>query len=102
MRQDKLSLSALLDRYNSYYRKLAQSGAAKREENRWSKDTDLNGNELNFEQEISYINQWIEARLAYLDQSLLSASVRIFHARIPDSSSFPLFRGNPHIGMPET
>lgn len=42
-----------------------------------SKDTDLNGNELNFEQEISYINQWIEARLAYLDQSLLSASTGI-------------------------
>lgn len=77
LRQDKLSLSALLDRYNSYYRKLAQSGAAKREENRWSKDTDLNGNELNFEQEISYINLWIEARLAYLDQSLLPASTGI-------------------------
>ena len=35
-------------------------------------------------------------------QSLLSASVRISHARIPDSSSFPILPGNPHVGMPET
>ena len=82
LRQNKLSLKSLQDRYNVYYQKLTQSGATKREENRWSKDTDLNGNELNFEKEILYINQWIEARLAYLDHFLLPASTDIKNIKL--------------------
>lgn len=77
LRKGILSLKSLQNRYNGYYQKLNQSGAAKREEDRWSKDTDLNGNELNFEKEIAYINQWIEARLTYLDQYLIPASTNI-------------------------
>lgn len=69
LRRGLLSKENLLDRYNSYYQILNESGAAQREEQRWSKDTDLNGNELNFEKEIAYINQWIDARLDYLDST---------------------------------
>lgn len=86
LRQGLLSLKSLQERYNGYYQKLTQSGAAKREEDRWSKDTDLNGNELNFEKEIAYINQWIEARLDYLDQHLLPESTGIKNITSADKS----------------
>lgn len=69
LRQNILSTDRLKERYNSYYNMLKNSGAAQREEIRWSKDSDLNGNELNFDNEIAYINQWLEQRTAYLDSN---------------------------------
>lgn len=62
---------------------LSQSGATYREEQRWSKDTDLDGNELNFDKEITYINQWIEARLNYLDSTNSPIITSIKHTSAP-------------------
>jgi len=67
LRQNLLSKEALQERYLRHYQTISNSGAAAREEKRWSKDSDLSGNELNFEQEIAYINQWIDKRIDYLD-----------------------------------
>lgn len=67
LRNNILDKQALQERYDKYYRMLSNSGATSREEKRWSKDSDLSGSELNFEQEISYIKQWIDKRIDYLD-----------------------------------
>ena len=70
LRRNLFSEQSLKERYNAYYRRLANSGAAKREENRWSKDSDINGKELDFEREIEYISQWITTRLQCLDSGM--------------------------------
>ena len=57
----------LISKYQSYYDMLVKSGAASREESKWSKDSDIGGYPLNFEKEIEYIKNWIIERLKYLD-----------------------------------
>ena len=44
------------------------SGAAEREESRWSGDTDLAGKELDLSSEMDYVEDWIRRRMAYLDE----------------------------------
>ena len=47
---------------------IKNSGAASREELRWSGDSDIAFLQLNFEEELHYILDWLEHRLDYLDQ----------------------------------
>lgn len=67
LRKSFFSPKHLSDRYLSYYNKLKLSGAAKREQIRWSCDTDINGEVIDFDEEIQYINYWINQRIQYLD-----------------------------------
>ena len=66
-RQNILSTDSLIARYRYYYELLKESGAAAREEKKWSGDTDVSGAEINFDKEINYISNWITRRMRYLD-----------------------------------
>lgn len=57
----------LISRYKSYYDKLKNSGAADREEEKWSEDSDIYGEIINFDSELEYICNWITERITYLD-----------------------------------
>ena len=67
LRKDILSTDNLINRYQYYYHLLTITGAAEREEKLWSKDSDVNGEEINFDDEIAYISQWIDKHIQYLD-----------------------------------
>ncbi len=68
----------LIDRYQRYYDVLNASGAALREERRWSGDSDIGGYELNFNKELSYIKDWIHQHIAFMNSpsSPILTSVR--------------------------
>lgn len=61
----------IFSRYELYYQILKESGAAEREEQKWSGDSDIYGYEINFKKELDYIQNWINKRIAYLDQEFL-------------------------------
>ena len=68
LRKTDFNPDNLYSRYESYYNILKQSGAAEREEQRWSGDSDVYGHEINFEKELEYIKNWINRRIAFLDK----------------------------------
>lgn len=59
----------LIGRYQRYYDVLLACGATLREEQRWSGDSDIGGYELNLNNELSYIKDWIHQRLAYINSA---------------------------------
>lgn len=75
LRQDQLSNNAILRVFEQYYQLIKKSGAAKREEVRWSKDSDIWGYELDFDNEILFITNWLTAHLEALDDHLFPASL---------------------------
>ena len=68
LRKTDFNPDNLYSRYESYYNILKQSGAAEREEQRWSGDSDVYGYEINFEKELEYIKNWINRRISFLDK----------------------------------
>jgi hypothetical protein len=68
LRKTYLSTSNLIDRYSSYGQLLQNSGAAKREEQRWSGDSDVGGRVIDFQAELDYITDWIKRHMEYLDK----------------------------------
>jgi hypothetical protein len=56
---------------------LKTSGATQREEEKWSKDSDVNHEEINFEKEIAYINDWIKRHMAFLDTTVFPSETGI-------------------------
>lgn len=78
LRKSYLDETSLIERYRKYYTQLKNSGAAQREVYRWSGDNDIAGNPLDFDNEIEYIANWIQKRLAYLDSenSPLSTTIQ--------------------------
>lgn len=85
LRNTYFSEQNLKERYQRYYNILLTSGAAKREEQRWSRDSDIGGYPLNFEEEIKYINNWIEQRLQYLDTSIYPTTSNISSTKLKTS-----------------
>ncbi len=77
LRQTYFSEEALVERYQKYYLLLKASGAAQREEARWSKDSDIGGYPLSFKDEMDYIADWIHQRLKYLDSALYPKTTSI-------------------------
>ena len=74
LRNNLLSTENLIKRYTDYYKVLKTSGAAKREEKKWSGDTDVKKEEINFDKEIAYITDWITRRMPYLDRDIFPES----------------------------
>jgi hypothetical protein len=72
LRETKLNTDSLVDRYRAAVRELEECGAAEREENRWSKDTDLAGKDLDLSAEMDYVEDWIRKRMEYLDTYVFS------------------------------
>ncbi|MBO4851435.1 MAG: CotH kinase family protein [Prevotella sp.] len=68
LREGIFSADSLVARYRSYYDKIHRCGADKREERRWSGDSDIAGLTLDFESEIEYIEDWLRHRLDVIDE----------------------------------
>ena len=67
LRQGVLDTDNLVNRYRSAIDELENSGAAAREESRWSGDTDLAKKTLDLSAEMDYVENWIRQRMEYLD-----------------------------------
>ena len=59
------SIVALVTRY---YHAVKNSGAAQREATKWTGDTDVWGDVINFDSEYAYICDWIRRRMDFIDQ----------------------------------
>ena len=87
LRKTYFSEENLISRYQDYYDMLVKSGAASREECKWSKDSDIGGYPLNFKSEIEYIKNWIINRLNYLDTNQFPISTNISEIHQKESLS---------------
>lgn len=76
LRQTVLSTDSLTQRYTDYYRLISESGAARREEDRWSGDSDVRGETIAFSQELDYIADWIQKHLDRLDTMHFPLSIK--------------------------
>ena len=77
LRKNQLSTDNLIKRYQDYYDLLKLSGTAQREEEKWSGDSDVNGEEINFDNEIAYITEWITKHMQYLDTNIFPFDTKI-------------------------
>lgn len=68
LRNSLLTEEKLQHLYIYHLQLLKNSGAAKRETERWSGDTDIRNEIIDFDAETEYICQWITKRLEFLDQ----------------------------------
>ena len=71
LRKTVFSIYNLQKRYEQYYDLLVTSGAAEREAEKWSMDSDILGERIDFDSEIAYIKNWITDRILYLDKKFL-------------------------------
>ena len=70
LRKTVFSEDSLQNRYQHYYDLLVKSGAAEREALKWSGDSDILNEEIDFDAEIEYIKNWIILRLNFLDNHI--------------------------------
>ena len=77
LRKTFFSDENLVNRYKKYYNLLKLSGAAEREENKWSGDSDVNYMVINYDNEMTYITDWITRHMQYLDREVFPASTSI-------------------------
>ena len=70
LRQTWLDTDNLVARFQAAVDELENSGAAAREEARWSHDSDINGQTLDINAEMNRVEQWIRRHMAYLDENV--------------------------------
>ena len=63
-----LSTESLIERFTKYYNALKNSGAAQRETDKWSGDSDIQGEEIDFDKEYEYICDWITKHMEAVDK----------------------------------
>lgn len=63
-----LSTDSLIQRITKYYQAIKKSGAAQRETEKWSGDSDIKGEEINFDNEYEYICNWITEHMEAMDK----------------------------------
>ena len=68
LRKTWLDTDNLVNRYRTAIDELESCGAAGREEERWSGDTDIYKKTLDLSGEMDYVEDWIRRRMAYLDE----------------------------------
>lgn len=68
LRGNYFCYDSLSQRFINAHELLRSNGAAHRESAKWSGDTDLGNNVLDFEKELNYIKDWIAKRLDFLDK----------------------------------
>ena len=76
LRETVLNTDSLVQRYTDRLQGIINSGAAARETARWSKDTDIQRQRLDFEDEINYIANWIPEHMTFLDNKRFRPYVR--------------------------
>ena len=69
LRKTFLDPDSLVGRFRHAVDVLELSGAASREEGRWSKDSDIQGMKLDISNEMAYVENWIRQRIDYLDNN---------------------------------
>ena len=82
LRTTCLSTDSLIMRCQDYYELLKNTGAAQREEERWSGDSDVGGEEINFQKEIAYITDWITLHMQYLDNNVFTTTTNISYPSV--------------------
>ena len=65
--QTHLNPDSLYARYEQYIQRFIRGGVAAREEKKWSRDSDIGGYELNLENELLFIEDWIYRRFVFLN-----------------------------------
>ena len=60
----------IVARYATYFAEMKSCGADQREITRWSRCKDLAGHDLDFNTELSYLNDWWQLHIAYLDANV--------------------------------
>ena len=68
LRKTVLDTENLVNRYRSAIENLENCGAAAREENRWSGDSDLAKKTLDLSSEMDYVENWLRTRMPFLDE----------------------------------
>lgn len=68
LRESTFAPDSLVARYVAPIERLQRAGAAQRETNRWSGDSDIANLTLDFDQQKALIAQWFPRRIAVLDQ----------------------------------
>ena len=63
-----LSTDSLIKRITKYYLAIKNSGAAQRETDKWSGDSDIKGETIDFDKEYEYICDWITRHMEVIDQ----------------------------------
>ncbi len=76
LRKTWLSTASLVDRFSTAVSELEECGAAAREEERWSGDSDLGGKVLDISAEMKYVADWITQRMAFLDENVFARTVQ--------------------------
>lgn len=66
-----LHTDGILAIVSHYYKAVKNSGAAAREEAKWSGDSDVWGDVIDFDSEYAYICDWIKRRMEFIDQKEL-------------------------------
>lgn len=69
LRQGYLRTESILNRFRQQLAEFKTCGASIREERKWSGDTDIDRHTLNFDDELAYIENWVERRMNYLDKT---------------------------------
>ena len=70
LRETYLNTENMVNRFRTAIDELENTGAAAREENRWSGDSDLAGKDLDLSAEMDYVEDWIRRRMAFLDENV--------------------------------
>lgn len=86
-RKDVLSTDSLIARYKSYYQLLKKCGAAERETQRWSGDTDILEQKIDYDKEMEYIANWITRHMKVLDRQLFNDPNAIKSSRVAANES---------------
>ena len=77
LRETWLNTDNLIARFRGVVDELEQCGAVAREEARWSGDSDLGGKVLDIHGELEYVADWIERRMAFLDENVFVKDILI-------------------------
>ena len=67
LRPNLFSPDSLISRFTTLYDVLRHSGALSREVKRFNRSPEFGSHELNFDNELAYVSDWLERRIAYLD-----------------------------------
>ena len=82
LRATCFSTDSLIKRYQDYYEILKNTGASQREEERWSGDSDVRGEEISFQKETAYITDWITRHMQYLDDNVFTTTTNISYPAV--------------------
>lgn len=69
LRKNYLNTDSLLARFSRYLTSFKRSGAEAREAARWNGDSDISGHNIDFSDEMEYLNDWVTRRMDYLDDT---------------------------------